>query len=104
MNEIIVTRLSAGSIFKLLFIGMGSCQIAFTLIVLSIMLLNGGPLETPDGEPITYFSSYAALALYLTLGILTAPLWAGIAWLIICPCMWLYSKIRPLKIRYVPSE
>jgi hypothetical protein len=104
LNEIVITRLSPGSIFKLLCIGMASCQVAFTVIVLGAMLLSGGSLETPGGEPITYLSSYTALLLYLFLGILSAPFWAGMAWLIIYPCMWLYSKIRPINIRYVPHE
>ncbi len=68
------------------------------------MLLSGNPLENADGESIGYLSSYTALAFYLFLGILTAPFWAGVAWLIIWPCMWLYSKVRPIKIWYVPSE
>ena len=103
MNEIVVARLPPGSIFKLLLIGMCSFQVAFSLIVLGMMLVSDGTLQTPSGEPSEYLSSYTALALYLLLGLLSTPFWAGVAWLIIWPGMWLYSKISPIKIRYVPS-
>jgi len=103
LKELVISRLSSGSIFKLLLIGMGSCQVVFTLLVMGLMFLSGAPLEAPDGESITYFSSYSVLALYLFFGLVTVPFWAGLAWVIIFPCMWLYSKIRPIKIRYLPS-
>jgi hypothetical protein len=83
---------------------MASCQVAFTVIALGVMLLGGGALETSDGEPIGYLSSYTVLLLYLFLGILSVPFWEGMAWLIIYPCMWLYSKIRPITIRYVAHD
>ena len=104
LSEIVVTRLSPGSIFKLLLIGMCSFQITFSLVLLSMMLLGGGSFDDIYGEPITYLASYTALAFYLLLGLLTAPFWAGIVWLIIWPCMWLYSNVRPIRIRYVPYE
>jgi hypothetical protein len=104
LNEISMSRLSAGSVFKLILIGTFSVHLAFVLLFLVFMVLSGSPLHAPGGEPTTYLYSYLMVFSYLLFGLIFVPFGAAIAWVHVWPCMWVYSIFFDMKIRYVRSN
>ena len=103
MEYVIVNRLSAGTLFKILSIGTIGVYVVLGL-ALMIMTILGYPLQAVDGESIGMIKSILFIIAFTMVGIITSPMWSAILWLCIWPGLKVYSMFSPMKIRYIKHE
>ncbi|MEJ2133146.1 MAG: hypothetical protein P8Y95_16320 [Gammaproteobacteria bacterium] len=97
MTSVEAIRIGGATFYKLLLIGMVSAHVVITLSVMVLVLLGVMPIEA-EKPPIPI--SLGILGAYLLVGIVAAPLWVGVFWLGIWPGLWIYSLVRPVRLRY----
>ena len=103
METVLIKRVSAGTIYKILTVG--SLGGYFLLgIFIFFMTLFGLPLETASGESIGIVKSMAISLGVMLFGLITAPLFGGILWLTMWPALWLYSKFKLMKVSFILDE
>lgn len=101
-KELAVQRLSLGTVYKLLAIGMTAFLVPFSLLM-GIFAYFGAGTVTWNEQPLTGISGLLASPF---LGLFGSALFTAImgTWLAIG--LWIYSKIRPLtiKVRLIHGE
>ena len=89
MNEIHIQRIGAGTFFKMLLVG-GVLTHILLVVVVMIGVFLGLFTPTEADIPMPVWKSELFLLVYLVVGIVFVPFWAGLLWLSIYPgiCKW----------------
>ena len=103
MQELTIQRIGGGTVYKLLLIGSIVTHVLISVIGI-VGMLFGMFTAIEAGLPITSFNAELITLIYLVVGVLIMPLWAGVFWLGIYPGIWVYSKIKPMDIRYKDAQ
>ena len=101
MNKVIAQRISAGTFFKLLLIGILFIHLV-TCVIGAALIFMGVFSEGSNVAGITFTLGY--LVVYFILGVFLMPLWAAFFWLCIYPGIWIYSLMYPVGICYKGIE
>jgi hypothetical protein len=97
---LLVRKMRAGTIYKLLFIGLVVTLIPFG-VVIGISGFFGSDSVKWNNEPI---HGVAALFAGPALGVFIAIIFTGILGSLTSLGLWLFSKAHPISIRFVPSQ
>jgi len=95
--EIIVAKISKGSLFKLLFIGIGLSFFIFFLVCGIASVFGAETVKWKD----TSVTGFSGLFLALALWPLFSLFFTSFIWCLVAFGLWLYSFVRPLKLHFI---
>lgn len=99
-KTIVIRRLRAGSLLKLIFIGNLGFLLPFTALM-GILALFGASTITWNEQPLT---GLPALLSAPVLGLFLAAFFSAFAWVSMFLGLWLYAQFRPLSLEYFPTD
>lgn len=99
-KEIVTKGLSAGSLFKVVLIGLG-LSIGLLIILAGLLSIFGAETIEWNDKPVTGLSGFL-------LSLIMAPVFVGVfssmIWLFLVVGNWLYTRVKTVTIRYRPVD
>ena len=97
---ITISRFTAKSLWKILFIGIAGCFILFSLLM-GLLAFQGMHTVTVNGE---YITGMKALFIAPLIGIVLPLLFTPFIWAGMYLSLFLYSKFRTINLEYITKE